>query len=221
MTRALLTLSCLLVACRPDPGLPDYSGMAALFDAGSGPQGSLPGPSPYVPGTRRLAFGIFYESGASETLLVDDATRHYYIFGLPSGMSTYTQQSSSDRVEGLHSDEFTFGPTGFWGGGLIWDRPTDLSAYTTMHVSLVSSDSSLAAIDVRMLSGDGPSPKNIPLKAGDYGWKNDGLWHHLAVPLADFVAQGIDLKKVRGPFVLGGVNPGNGETLLVDNVYFE
>lgn len=213
--RRLFLLALLFAACRPDPGVPDYSGMAGLLDAGD-TSGNLPGPRPYVPGTKRLAFGIFYEGGASDLLAIDDATRHYYVFE-----STYSQESSSDRLEGLHSDELTFTGSAWWGGGLVWDTPVDLSAWKTMYASFESPDPHLDALDLRMLSGAGASPTSIALPASRYGWNNDGTWHSLAVPLADFADAGVDLTKVRGPFVLGGVNAGSGETLLVDDVYFE
>lgn len=206
-------------ACRPDPGIPDYSEQDAWLDAGQGPDGALPGPSPYVPGTRRLAFGLFYEGGASETLLIDDATRHYYIFGLEgSGAPTYAQQASSDRVEGLHADELTFTGTAWWGGGIIWDTPTDLTSWTSLHVSLASSDAGLASISLRLTSGAG-TPATATVEASAYGWKNDGAWHHLVIPLADFRSHGAELDKVRGPFLIGGVGAKTGERLRVDALY--
>jgi hypothetical protein len=195
--------------------------MQALLDGGSGPQGVLPGPFPYVPGTRRLAFGIFYEGGASQTLAVDDASRHYYVFGDSSTPPTYGQRSSNDRVEGLHSDELTFIGNPWWGGGIIWDNPTDLSKWTTLHVSMASPDPGLAEIDLRLVHGDGTATQEAVISAGPYGWKNDGAWHTLTIPLADFVAKGGNLAKVRGPFVIGGLGPKNGEKLLVDDVYME
>jgi hypothetical protein len=216
MRALLLSLALLAAACRPDPGVPDYSAMAALLDGGSGPQGSLPGPSPYVPGTKRLAFGLFYEGGASDLLLVDDATRHYYVFE-----NTYSQRSSGDRVEGLHSDELTFTGSPWWGGGLVWDQATSLTGWTTLHVSLSSPDTGLAAINLRLLYGEGATAAEAVVKATDFGWVNDGVWHHLSIPLSSFVAAGANLAKVRGPFVIGGLNPGNGESLLVDNMYME
>jgi hypothetical protein len=219
MARMALALMLCAAGCRPDPGVPDYTQMQALLDGGSGPQGVLPGPNPYVPGNRRLAFGLFYEGGASETLLVDDASRHYYVFG-DTG-PTYGQRASNDRVEGLRSDELSFVGNPWWGGGIIWDNPTDLSKWTTLHVSMASPDPGLAEIDLRLVHGDGTATQEAVLSAGLYGWKNDGAWHNLSIPLADFVAKGGNLAKVRGPFVIGGLGPKNGEKLLVDDMYME
>jgi hypothetical protein len=215
------TLLLVLAACRPDPGEPDYSGMERILRRESLPTGPLPGPSPYLPGTRRLSLGAFYDGGSSDALAPDGVTRHYFIF-VVEGTSrlTYTQRATEDRLEGLVADELSFEGTPWWGGGLVWDTPTDLSAWKTLHVSLRSSDPGLAAIDLRMLHGAG-SPKTVTLSAAAYGWKNDGVWHSLALPLSDFAKGGADLAKVRGPLVLGGVGAAAGETLLVDGLYVE
>jgi hypothetical protein len=223
MTTRSMTLALALAAaaCRPDPGLPDYSTMAGLRDAGADDGGLLPGPSPYVPGTRRLALGLFYEGGASESLALDDGTRHYYIFGLEgSGTLTYAQEASSDRVEGLAADRLVMAGTPWWGGGIVWDAPTDLSGWRTLHVSLASSDPGLSAIQLRLLHGEG-SAREALVEAGDHGWAADGAWHHLAIPLAAFGAKGADLTRVRGPFLIGGVGAGGGEAILVDNLYVD
>ncbi len=211
-----LALAVMLGACRPDPGVPDYSSLQGIAGDGGSPE-VKPGPNPYVAGARRLAFGPFYEGGASDRLPID----HYFIFS-----NSYGTQPSDERVEGLQSDELDFKGTGFWGGGLFWDKPTDLSGWNTLHVSLSSADPGLATIALRVLYF-GPSPANaeitLQVKANDYGWVNDGQWHSLSVPLADF--RGLDLKRVRSPFTIGNDQNGGtaktGEVLRLDDVYFE
>ena len=120
---ALLMLVTSLGACRPDPGVPDYSGLTGLFGDGGAPE-LKPGPFPYRTGSRRLAFGAFYEGAASDRLPLD----HYYIFS-----NSYATQPSDERVEGLQSDELDFKGTGFWGGGLFWDAPTNLPPRGTLE----------------------------------------------------------------------------------------
>lgn len=216
MRTTALALLLGLAACRPDPGVPDYSSQAGLFGDG-GSQEVKPGPFPYVAGSRRLAFGAFYEGGASDRVPLD----HYYIFS-----DSYSTQPSDERVEGLQSDELVFKGTGFWGGGLFWDKPTDLTGWSTLHVSLNSSDPGLAIIAVRVLFF-GPPPGNaevtLGVRANDYGWKNDGEWHHLAIPLTAF--GGLDLARMRSPFTIGNDQGGGtarvGEVLLIDNVYVD
>ncbi len=216
--RTLVSLCLLsLVACRPDPGVPDYSGMATLFADGG--NSSLPGPFPYMPGTKRLSFGIFYESGSSDVLPIDN----YFIFS-----SSYATVPSDDRVEGLQADELDFTGATFWGGGVFWDKPTSMTAWTKLHVSLKSADPGLQKIALRTLYF-GPAPGNqeqtVELSANDYGYVNDGQWHSLTVPLADFVAKGLNLARMRSPFTIGNQTGGAtakvGETLRLDDVYAE
>lgn len=217
MKRALLLSTVMFVTgCRPDPGVPDYSSLANLFGDG-GVTEVKPGPFPYVTGARRAAFGPFYEGGASDRLPIDN----YFIFS-----NSYATQPSDERVEGLQSDQLDFNGTNFWGGGLFWNKPTDLTGFTKLHVSLLSSDTGLATIAVRMLYF-GPAPGNaevtVQVKANDYGWVNDGKWHSLTIPIADF--PGLDVKRVRSPFTIGNDQNGGtartGESLLVDDVYVD
>jgi hypothetical protein len=216
--RALLAALLLLgvTACRPDPGVPDYSTLPTLSGDG-GASEVRPGPYPYVTGSRRLAFGAFYEGAASDRLPLDN----YYIFS-----NSYGTQPSDERVEGLQSDELDFKGTSFWGGGLFWDKPTSMAGWTTLHVSLFSADPGLAVIAVRVLYF-GPAPANAELtlgvKANAYGYVNDGQWHHLSIPLTDFA--GVDLARMRSPFTIGNdqsaASAKAGEALLIDNVYVD
>ena len=64
-----------LLACRPDPGTPNY-----------------PEPGPWTrtgddfyvdalaPGEERLAIGLFYEGAATESWPIDDTDSHFYIY---------------------------------------------------------------------------------------------------------------------------------------------
>lgn len=216
MRSALLCVVLVLGGCRPDPGVPDYSALNRLLGDG-GTLEPKPGPFPYVMGTRRLAFGVFYEGAASDRKPIDN----YFIFS-----NSYATAPEDDCVEGLQSDAFDFNGTSFWGGGLFWNAPTDLAGWTTLHVSLKSEDPGLAAIALRMLyfaPPPGAQERTVEVKASDYGWANDGQWHSLSVPLADF--PGLDLRRVRSPFtignVMGGSNPRTGELLRVDDVYVD
>jgi hypothetical protein len=218
MRRALLVAVSLvsLAGCRPNPGVPDYSGFRASIGDGGAAE-VRPGPFPYVMGARRLAFGVFYEGGSSRVIPPDN----YFIFS-----NSYSTEPSEARVEGLFSDQLEFNGTAFWGGGLFWDQPTSLTGWTTLHVSLLSSDPGLTTIAVRMLYF-GPAPANpevtVQVRANDYGWKNDGQWHSLSIPLANF--PGLNLARVRSPFTIGNDATGGtaqlGESLLIDDVYLD
>ncbi len=214
--RLFVLVFVVVAACRPDPGVPDYSsheGMRDVVDAG----GPDLGPDPWVPGEPRAAFGLFYEGGATVTY-APDATRHYYIF--PNGDS-YEQVPDETHVEGVVSDRLTLTGLAWWGGGFVWDEPTDLSAFTTMRVSLLSEDPGFAQMDLKVLSGATGTAAEFAVKASAYGFVTDGEWHHLEIPLADFAAKGFNAAACRGPFVVAGVGGNSGESLLIDAMYFE
>lgn len=219
-----------LVGCRQSLGTPDYSSHVGLVpDAGSEDAGAsdfLEGSEPYLTGAKRLSIGIFYEGGYSErielsaeSLCLDEArtvaARCYYIFEAGSAL-TYTQDTTSDRLEGTLADRFTLTGTSYWGGGVIWDEATDLSRWSTLAFSLKSSGSSFSEVQVTMQSG-ADEVTAVAVDASDYGFASDGEWHHLTIPLDDFV--GLDLSAVRAPFVLGGTGNSAGDQLLVDEVY--
>ncbi len=209
----------LAAGCRPDPGTPDYTFMEGIVDAGPATE-DLAGPSPYVPGTPRLSLGLFYEGGASERLPLD-ATRHYYVFAIEgSSTLTYSQEVTSDRVEGRTADALRLAGTPWWGGGILYDTPEDFSRWTTLHVSLQSPDDGLAGLELRMQHG-ASAVSTVSVNASSYGWRPDGTWHHLAVPLADFTAGGLQLSAVRGALLLGGTGGKAGEQLVVDNLYVD
>lgn len=218
--RTSLTLAlCALAAggCRLDPGEPDYSGHVGLVkDKVDAAGDDLPGPFPYVPGEPRLMVGLFYEGGASERVVLNGQTTHYYIFVIEgSSALTYAQESDGDRVEGRLSDRLILNGTPWWGGGVVWDQPQDLSAWTTLHVSLKSSDPSFADLKVTLGSGT-----QYSVQATEYGYANDGAWHSLVIPLADLVARGLDKAAIVQPFILGADGGESGDVLLVDDVYF-
>jgi hypothetical protein len=216
MRRTLLAAILALAAgCRPDPGLPDYSMMDNLFDGGPESQG-LPGPDPYVTGGHRLALDLFYEGGASLRLSLADPSRHYYIYS-----NTYTDVLTSDRIEGLYANLFTIPSTtpGWWGGGITYDTAVNLSAWTTMHVSLKSQSPGMSDLDIRMATN---LAAQVAVRATAYGYANDGQWHHLSIPLSRFT--GVNLTTVLLPFGFGNptsVTVHAGDSLIVDNLYFD
>lgn len=221
----LLSLGVLVGAasCRPDPGNPDYSSHVGLRDTANAADEELPGPNPYVPGAERLFVGAFYDGGRSDEVLINDVDTFYFIFdtaGDGSGQTTYSQETDPDRIEGKLSDAIILNGTPFWGGGLIWMTPRDLSGWNTMYISFKSSDETFADFGIVTQSEDGSGgTRDFRLNASEYGFVNDGEWHNLRIPLEDF--GGLDLSKTRSPLILtDGVQGVSGEILLVDDLYY-
>jgi hypothetical protein len=196
-----------LVACRAEQGDPQYPEYVP-WEPEEG-DGRLPGPFPYVDGEDRLSLSAFYDGQASETIVIDDSTTHYYIYE-----GTYTQAVSDDRIEGLVSDVLTVsGAQPWWGGGVAWDNPTDLSDWTTLHVSL-RSDEPLYETMAIAISG-GTEGRVAP---ATFGFVADGEWHSLVIPLASF--PGVDFGAITTPvsFVADAGTPDS--QLFIDDLYF-
>lgn len=205
----LLGAAIALAGCRPDPGAPSYPDEEAVLDDTGGI--TLPqGPDPYEEGEDRLSLGLFYESGYSELVEINDLDTHYYIYS-----DTYTQGvDTQDVVEGRESTIIEHSNVGWFGGGITWDSGRDLSDWTTLYVSMRSSDAGFADIALHLVGG-----VEATVDLVDYGWTPDGQWHHLSVPLADLEAGGANLTAVTGPFVLIGAGGADGDTLKIDNLY--
>ncbi len=203
----VLPVFMVFVACRPDPGAPSYP-RAEAWDPVLDDSDFLGGSDPYDGSSERLSLGIFYEGGASEVLEIDDATRHFYIYE-----GTFSLEVTDDRVEGLVADAVTLSGGAWWGGGVHWDVPVDLSAWTTLHLAVASPDEGLAGWQLGM--SDGTTEARVT--AADYGFATDGAWRHLAVPLADF--SGLDLTRVAVPLLLVGQGGTAGDTLKLDDLY--
>ena len=224
--RCLLCILALLVlglmgACS-DLGTPDYSDQEGLVEP-INPFPPVP-PEPFEPGDQRLSVGYFYEGGRSATIEINTVTTDYFIFAIdpdePVASRSFGEGVSTDRVEGKFSYEVTLNGSPFWGGGIIWFIPIDLSAWTTMFVSFKSSDPSFASFDITLQSGEGEEPAGVNLNPTAYGYTNDGQWHFLEIPLQDAIDLGWDPFTVRSPFIVSAPGGTSGDVLLIDNLYF-
>jgi len=184
-------------------------------DGGSGGASEpLPGPHPYQPGDKRLSIGAFYEGAYSDQVPLDNLTSHLYVYQ-DAMVNTASLADDKDRVEGLVSTKIVHAGRAWWGLGVHWDTPRDLSQWKTLYVSLKSADQTFSSVKIGM---NNQNPFFV--EAGKYGYAADGAWHSLAIPVADFVTAGLDVTQVAAPFVLSGASGTGGAALKVDDVYF-
>ncbi|NOK10795.1 hypothetical protein [Corallococcus exercitus] len=219
MKKPVWGLLLLLAACRPDPGPADYTGQELPDnldpDGGTQPSDLLPGPFPYEAGQRRLMVGIFYEAGRSEEIILDNVDSNFYLYE-----NTVYVESDPDHVEGKSADRIVQNGKPWMGFGVHWKQTRNFDAWKTLHVSMKSSDAAFVNVKVGMSSGTGTSEKGYQLALTSYGWANDGEWHHLAIPVADYVAAGLKLNDVSSPFTFAAEGGTAGQSLLLDNLYF-
>ena len=198
------------LGCRPDPG-PSASDRQEPFPHDGGDEGgALPGPDPYAPGQRRLSVGAFYEGGYSDVIPVDNMTSNLYVYS-----ETVTLAPDPDHIEGKTATRVTHTGMSWWGLGVHWMAARDLTAWTHLHVGLKSADATFAMVQIGMNNAN-----PVFVDAAHYGYAADGQWHTLVIPLADFVAAGLDATQVAAPFVLSGGAGAGGERLQVDDLFF-
>lgn len=203
--RALVPISLVaLGACLPDPGLPEYPDHPIYVDTDDP---ALEGPDPWV-GQPRLSIGTFYEGGSTEVVEIDNTSTHFYIYD-----NTFTVAPSDDRVEGLVSDALSATSVGYVGGGVHWDSPRDLSAWTALHVSLWSEDATMEGLQLGM-NGGGTEGR---VSVSAHGFEADGEWHSLVIPLTAF--PGVNRSSVSVALLWVAAGTSAGDTVLIDDVF--
>ncbi len=208
--RALLLCSLVLAigGCRADSGPDDYASQERLRLDAEPP----PIDADIEPGERRFALGIFYEGPADESVTIDGVSAHFYIYEDTFAAST----EEADRVEGAVSDRLVLRGGPWWGGGVHWDTPRDLSGWATMNLSLKTSAASQATLKIALNT---PGDVQTVIDPADYGFAADGEWHDLVIPLADYAAAGADLTQVAAPLVFVGPAGAAGDSVLIDGVF--
>lgn len=226
---ALLLLA--LFACREDPGTYDYSEHVDIKARNT--VDFLPGPTPYVPGVPRLfPVQFFYEPVDDERIFpLNGVNTFLFVFdtaGDGTGQQTLQPipQVSTDRVQGNRSNRIVHAGLTFWGFGVFWNVPRDISEYSTLNISLKSTAPTKPTFDEITLSfasgAAAPSlPVTVELSATDYGYANDDDWHSMTIPVSDIEALGWDPSSVRAPLILGGLEGDLGDAFLIDDVYFQ
>lgn len=208
---ALMT-ALLLAGCGEDLAAPNYPDFTDALAAQEDQNTFVESPTPFIPGSKRLSIGIFYDGAYSDIILLDDTTSHFYIYS-----QTFDIQNEYQLVrEGLRADAILGQGSAWLGGGVTWDNPQDLSNWTTMHVSLWSESEDYNSLQIEFEAG---AVLRVPI--ADYGFVANGEWHELTIPLSDLVDLGADLTSVTRPFVLSGGNVSVGARLIVDNLYLE
>jgi len=204
VTPLLFTL--LLCACRAPSGPDDYGSQERL------PEPVEPIVDELLEGEARLSLGLFYEGPRSDEVVIDDLNAFFYIYEETFSLSGY----DGARIEGLSSDRVTLSGGPWWGGGVHWEQARDLTGFERLRLSLRSSSETFNDLEVGMNNSDSEQAR---VKVSDYGFRADGAWHTLSIPLTALAERGVDLSAVLAPFVLIGGQSEGGERLIIDGVY--
>ena len=85
--------------------------------------------------------GVFYEGGSSEMVEIDNSTAHLYLYE-----STVSVEEVGEPLEGRLAHRLVHAGHDWWGMGVHWSSPRDLSGWASLHVSFRSE--SLAEIEI-------------------------------------------------------------------------
>lgn len=230
-TRYATSILLATVACRADPGTYDYSEHGEIKARNT--VEFLPGPTPYVEDVPRLfPVQFFYEPVGDERIYpLNGINTFLFVFdtaGDGTGQPTLQPipSYSSDRVQGTVSTRVVHAGLTFWGFGVFWFQPRDVSSYSTFNISLKSTTPSKPTFDDISLSfasgaAEPSRTRLVTVSATDYGYVDDGNWHSLTIPLSDLVELGWDPTSVRSPVGLEGLEGDFGDAFLIDDVYYQ
>lgn len=193
----------LLLACRPDPGAPDYPDPQPWALDNEDDEDD-----PLAAGEERLGLGVFYEGPETESLVIDGVENHFYIYE-----STFTLTTTDDGWEGAVADLITNNGVGWWGGGVHWDVARDISGWETLHVAVRTAVMTSWAIG---LTGGGVEAR---VAVADAGLVADDTWHELEIPLSAYTDGGADLTSVTVGLLLVGEAGVAGDALVIDGLY--
>lgn len=105
---------------------------------------------------------------------------------------------------GYFSHRFVAAAPEYMGFGFFHNTPFSLSPYEHIHVVIKSNFRSMEGLNFFLLDEKG---REIRIRAADFGFKADGHFHKISVPLKQFSERGIDLKSLKYTF-----------GIIVDNV---
>jgi hypothetical protein len=174
-------------------------------------------PAPAIAKGQRFHLGDFYDG------LVDDAAtlRSEAVTSVWDGGSQIST-SRTDVAEGHIAQRATTGATGWLGFGVAYDEPIDVRGWTTLVVSLRASDAALEPVLSIVIADEGQVAlkQGASLLARDYGFRSDGAWHELVIPLADFQAKvPVSLQKLSLGFGVSAAQASEGATVDIDGLY--
>jgi hypothetical protein len=161
--------------------------------------------------------GDFYESPVTDgaALSTDVVTSVW-------DQSSQLASVRNDVAEGDSAQRAITGDKGWLGFGVSYTTPIDATAWKTLRVSLRSTEKEFEA-QLTITIGDEAQVKKEDgsnLVARDYGFKSDGKWHALAIPLSDFVAvEPLDLSRLSLGFGLSVEKAARGQAVDVDGLH--
>lgn len=161
-------------------------------------------------------FGIFTDNPAiTERFIIDDNSGHLYVWN-----NTLEAIEEAPAYDGTEVLAFASPATNTWFGfGLTSDAGLDLSQFESGYLKLALRTSSTDNFWIGVGGANNTEAKIYFNNGSDpYGFTRNGQWQRMTIPVADLVAQGLDLASCGNVFMMGG-EPYISD-VLVDDIYF-
>ncbi|SFZ95039.1 Carbohydrate binding module (family 6) [Flaviramulus basaltis] len=131
---------------------------------------------------------------------------------------------TDDPYEGTKALSFTIDGSADWAmASIIPDTPVDISSYVNYNVALKSTSN--GTILIRLQGGGQRGIISLDAASEPYGFKRDGNWHLISIPLTDFLADNpaLNLSSITDLMVLRSspddVRNANNYDFYLDNFY--
>jgi hypothetical protein len=174
-------------------------------------------PIPAIDKSSRFQLGDFYDGKAD-----DAATLHAQASTSVWDLASQLENVRTEVAEGELAQRAITGDKGWLGLGVAYDKPIDVHGWTTLVVSLRSSQAPLEPLLSVIIADRAQvaAMKGATLLARDYGFRSDGKWHELKIPLADFQQQAaVDLTQLSLGFGLSAAPAAAGDSVDIDGLY--
>ncbi|HOK51608.1 MAG TPA: T9SS type A sorting domain-containing protein [Bacteroidales bacterium] len=158
-------------------------------------------------------YGIFTDNpNILVRLPIDDVRGHIYVWeNTLSGLIT-------DPYEGEGCLAFRSTGVGWWGFGIHDDSAVSLSHFQSGFLIFSVKTSAKDEFSIHVYGANKTEAKIVfPQNGGPQNFKRNGEWQKITFPIADLVAQGLDLSSVPIPFAAIG---GNISNIAFDDIFY-
>lgn len=159
-------------------------------------------------------YGVFTDNPLiTQGFIVDNVTTHLYVW---NNTVTFNEYYPAYEGENVHSFKSS-GAESWYGFGYFSSSPLNFEAYANGYLNISIRTKSTQEFYIGM-DGDGSNGEIHFISGSDgYGFKRDGLWHQLHIPVSNLVSAGLNLSSVKHVFKTGGSSIAD---LAYDDIYF-
>lgn len=159
-------------------------------------------------------YGIYTNNPAiTDKFAINNVSGHLYNWS-----NTVSFNSAFPAYEGVDVLSFrSSGAAAWWGFGIFSSTPLNFENYANGYLNFALRTLSTQTFNVNINGANNTEGKaEFNTQKESYGFKRDGKWHRISIPLADLVAQGLDLSACGNIFTMTGSTIAD---IAIDDIY--